>query len=547
MVKQHKWHLVGPWYRWESSEDPHRDRLSRPILQKYADSDHVNAFLQNPQHSLRYLGEDKTGSNRRKVFLDTHSRFYLVICELHCDGPDFPKVARDKVCEAGFVVRRRKTEVPDEIRARTEKLLHDIAYQRAKLKRIEAKKRRHGSSVGAMAVTQMFNEALHKSKHSAEQQYILKLSNNQAALGKILQDHGVTPAVQGWRQTGPSLGVWENLDDESPETVDEQIYPLYPLIPESDNEDHPSGQKSIWYGLLPVGSSDTDGHSNPQFDDRSLYEVRCFSRRHKPHCPKKSERNDCNGEVVWSRPTESYQLAPHFDLIGTSNRMTTIQAPDLNALKGQVQDPDFKLGQGMGFAVATPGGSGLPVDMDSDGNPKPGQPSGVPSICFFAIPLITIVALFLLRLVLPIVVFLFGLWWLLSLKLCILPTISADLGAELDAGLEGDLALEADLDIAVKAKLDIVLAGLPGGIRETLAAEIQKGGQEEEVAYRALARMAIDQSMDFSASGIAPDIIEELANGPGLPEVGESQTSTFPNPANRLVYYSTKTLAEVFT
>lgn len=547
MVKDDRWQLVGPWYRWGSAqEDPGRARLSRPIIQKYSDSNHVESFLDNPQRSLRFLPEDRSENDRRKLFLDTHSRFYLVVCALHCDSPDFPKVKRDKACEAGFVVRRRRVDVPDEIRAEVDNLLHDISYQKARLKRIETRRRSYSPSVGAMAVSKSIAGAIQNGSKKVEQKIARKLVDAQSNLQELASQFGLSPSAQTWQQARPGSGAWTASGDETPAEISEQIYPLYPLIPREDDEDHTSGHKTMWYGLLPVGSSDVDSASNPQFDDRSSYEVRCFVRRHKPHCPKSNDRNDCCGEIVWSRPTEAYELAPHFDLLGTSNRLTTIQAPDLNALKDQIQSPNFAIGQGMGVAVATPGGSGLPIEMDTDGNPKSGQPSGVPSICFFAIPLITIIALFVLRLFLPIVVFLFGLWFLLSLKLCILPTISIDLGAELDAGLEGDLALGVDLDVSLKAKLDVVLAGLPEGMRDALDDEIQAGGQSEEDAYRSLARMAIDQSMDFSGSGIAPEIIAELAAGPGLPQVEDSQKSTLPDPAERLVYYETKTLTEVF-
>ena len=249
---------------------------------------------------------------------------------------------------------------------------------------------------------------------------------------------------------------------------------------------------------------------------------------------------------MWSRPTEAYQLASHFDLIGTSNRMTTIQAPDLKALQDHIEGPNFKTGQGVGVAVATSSGSGLPIAVDSDGNPGAGSPSELPSICFFAIPLITIVALFVLRLFLPIVVFLFGLWFLLSLKLCILPSLSVDLSAELDAGLEGDLAAKVNLDASLKVKLDSVLPTLTEGLRAELQAQIALGGAAEERAYRSLARIAIDQSMDLSGSGIAPEIIAELAEASALPDVDEAQQTTLPNPIDRLIYYEEKSLAEVF-
>ena len=47
-------------------------------------------------------------------------------------------------------------------------------------------------------------------------------------------------------------------------------------------------------------------------------------------------------------------------------------------------------------------------------------------ICFFSIPLVTIVAMFVFKIFMPIVVFLFSLYYLLLLKFCIKPTLSFD-------------------------------------------------------------------------------------------------------------------------
>jgi hypothetical protein len=71
-------------------------------------------------------------------------------------------------------------------------------------------------------------------------------------------------------------------------------------------------------------------------------------------------------------------------------------------------------------------------------------------ICFFAIPLFTIIAMFLLKLFLPIVMLVFGLFWMLKLKFCIPPSIDleADLSAELDVvpgGFEASLSVDIDL------------------------------------------------------------------------------------------------------
>jgi len=315
------------------------------------------------------------------------------------------------------------------------------------------------------------------------------------------------------------------------------------LIPDETDAEHASGHQTIWYGVLPVGAIERDGNGNPIFDDKASYEVRCFVKRHKD--PKS---NKCCGEVVWSRPTESYQLAPHFDLIGTSNRLTIIQAPDLGQLAQQLGDPGFNIGQGLGLGIASPAGSELPAIDFEDGKPVDSAPGGLPSICFFAIPLITIIAMFLLRLVLPIVVFVFGLWFLLKLKLCILPQISIDVDLEFDVGIEGslELAIEAELKADVSFKTNI-LDSLAPSMKKYFEEKLDDASTRDQ-AYKDLANLAAGQSIDFSESGVAPELVEQIqqmAADQGI-ETNPSSSSALPNPEDRLDYYPTKKLSEVF-
>src|SRR5207249_12309899 len=58
-------------------------------------------------------------SGTRKLFLDAHKRFYLIVCELHCDVAGLPNANPAEVCETGFVVRRRACNVPQPIRRET--------------------------------------------------------------------------------------------------------------------------------------------------------------------------------------------------------------------------------------------------------------------------------------------------------------------------------------------------------------------------------------------------------------------------------------------
>src|SRR5262249_15788804 len=104
--------------------------------------------------------------------------------------------------------------------------------------------------------------------------------------------------------------------------------------------------------------------------------------------------------------------------------------------------------------------------------------AGGEAICSFSIPLITIIALFVLNLFLPIVVFIFQLWFLLVFRFCIPPQlkIAMDVDAALSVTPPG-IDLEAAFAISVSgvaqtaAQLHALLAAnspndMPGRIKE---------------------------------------------------------------------------------
>jgi len=535
---EHPWILCGPWYRWRSEEDPGWGPTSRPILQKYASADFVNDFLENPQRSLKYNRKDliRSGGSttltsgnspgRRKVFLDTHSRFYLVVCELHCETAGFPIVPHGDACEAGFVVRRRRAPIPEAARPQFDAILTEISRARFRLAKLGVAADRKPCPKSASTV--LVSEAVDEAREKKAERIRAKYSQAKEQLEAIIAEQDIRLSTQAWIPSKTNGdGSWQTLgaepEDEMPQQIEEDIFPLYPLIPDPADDAHSSGRRSIWFGVLPTGSSDTDPVGNPRFDHRQTYEVRCFVRRHIRGCPKSSGRADCSGEVVWSRATASYQLASHFDLEGTSNKLVTIQLPDLNELKSQVTDPEFQIGDGAGVAIVSPPGSELEFGIGADGMPTGPEPGNYPSICFFAIPLITIVATFLLRLFLPIVVFLFGLWFLLRLKFCILPTVSFEGGLDLD--LEMLLDPEIDFELTAQLRADIITAmGLP---------DLMDTGRLEDEDYLVMAQALLDQSADFSAG--RPDLAEEI-------KASETEKHPLPQPSGRTGTFPDKTL-----
>jgi hypothetical protein len=498
----HPWLLVGPWYRWSDPYDALVGRVSRPVFQKFESSNFVNDFIQDPQHSLKYIDPDDfvrrpveakgavryrlANTGIRKIYLETHKRFYLVVCELHCDVPGFPSASRDEVCEAGFVVRRRVARIPADAVKEAKKTVRDIAWKRAQLMQLEELP--PGMKPGAVQGLRAKVEA--------------KFAAAQAELKAVATEYGISVELQGWfpEEGFQGVGSWQRVD-ETPTKVTEHIFPLYPLIPDPAKKDHSGGGRTLYFGVLPATSSDVDLRGSARFDDRSLYEVRCYVRRHDPRCPKKRERNDCRGEIVWSRRSESYQLANPFDLSGTSNRPINIFLPDLPALEAQAVT--LKPGEGAPVRMIAPESSNIEVTVDPDDFSSVSKKEPGAAICSFSIPLITIVASFVFRLFLPIVMFVFGLWFLLKLKFCIPPSISIDAGvtAELDVVM-GQIELDINVDIEVSAGLLGTLnsAKLPGTEKTLGSLTNPSLTLNEKVAF------AGNQSADFSAS--LPDHLE---------------------------------------
>jgi hypothetical protein len=529
----HHWILTGPWYRWDPPGDPVVGRQAGPEIQKYASPDFVQQFLKKPWRSLMWTDQDKvhhvapTGGSKyalsqtvyqvlepetRKIFLPTHSRFYLIVFELHCDRPGFPSVRRECVGQAGFVVRRWALRpVSPEERRQVEKALGQLADSNRKFERAVR-----------MAVAGQKAEQLTVEVAKDVQKVQSELDR---LAGKL--------ALQGWKpppdnkkkpapdEDDPEPAVswsWQAVGDPVPTAgTDEQIYPLYPLVPDPAQTNHTAAGRCIWFGVIPTGSRELDVSGNPQYDDRSLYEIRGFVRPRVEGCPKGPKL----GEAVWSEPTACYQLASHCDLDGTSHQPVTVQMPDLDALAAQAAS--MPMGAGAGVKFVTPKNSMLQFGVDKDGKAEKKPGLGGPAICGFAIPLITIVATFVLRLFLPIVVFLFGLWWMLRLRFCIPPVLMAD--ADLTARLVGRINNGLDLDVensGVTAALNAypdpsVRAGLTGAYPNN---------------WNVLGKLVVDMSTDFGGSAPA-----DLADTIDMPTGQGGPPGSLPSPTDGLVYY----------
>jgi hypothetical protein len=312
-----------------------------------------------------------------------------------------------------------------------------------------------------------------------------QLQNARASFTQWAEKFGINLRLQGWQVLRDGIGQWVDVE-ETPTAPAEQLFRLYPLIPDPRNTSHSARGRTIYFGTVPTGSADTDEFGKARFDDITQYEIRCYVRRHKPQCPKSSQKPDCHGELIWSLPGEPYQLAAHFDLVGTSNRAVSMQLPDLAALEAQAaaRAPN----QLAPFRMVSPPDSNLEFDADDSGNAS--NPHKSSQICSFSIPLITIVATFVFKLFLPVVTLLFGLFFLLKLKFCIPPSIelSAGVAAELNATLQLGLDISVDAKLAIGTPLgNAIDAGVNAGLGGDLAA-----GLKTDFGPRVIGQLAND-------------------------------------------------------
>ena len=478
------WRLVAPWWRWQAQGGD--GRTTRPAFQKYDSSRFVDDFLANPQHSLRIDDtHDRVqelvpkpaqilGGRRRaladaelratsmlKLFLPTHKRFYLVVCELHCEKAGFPNANREEVCEAGFVVRRRRFDLGGGTLGEARKLIGRVEKAVRALDQLEdalvhgrwfggegSLLEEYGEFVGTLPGLTAVAGPVASPVLSApltvvgepRRQAQAELAAAREDLRRWASASGAAGVLEGWIAGLDKTGRWQNVK-ERPGRLVEATFPLHSLVPTPAAEQHVGANRALWFGTVPTSSADHDHRGAARFDESSVYEIRCFVRRHEPDEPRSPVGQDCCGDLTWSAPTERYQVAEHFDLTGTANHPVTIQLPNIPKLKAQAAA--LPIGKGASVKMVAPPGSSMKIKSQTDAK------LGGAQICSLSIPLITIVAQFVFSIFLPIVVLLFQLWALLRLKFCIPPSLSLDVSAM--AALELPTADQIDASVTAEA------------------------------------------------------------------------------------------------
>lgn len=500
----HEWRLVAPWWSWQPADDPLAGRGTGPLLQKFAADEFVEGFLKRPQHSLRFEAEDEVASvtllgsrlergvarakasaaalpaweaadaarvenpllaelqaapaqvrlassGERKLFLPLHGRHYLVSCELHCDAHGFPSVDPAAVCAMGFVVRRLSSPVPRTLEPQLFALQRRRSQAQAELDELQLRGPLRAQLDAARRRRLLRLEQageLQGSLLAARQQ----LAAVEAEFAAWKAQQGIAQRVEVWRAdaSDPELGDWEPIAAEAQLAggAAEFEYPLRRLHAPPDQPAHDAAGRTIYWGAVPTGSAQRDRSGRPRFDDRSLYEIRCFVTRRRDGCTRPPGFKGCRGERVWSLASEPYRLAAAMDPVGCAKRPITIRMPDLAQLLAQ--------------AVARPRGAlsnvrvvhAQQLQVKAKDQKAEGALGGA-AICHFSIPLITIVAMFVLSLFLPIVVFIMQLWYLLAFRFCIPPQVSLGGGFKLAADLTAKLP-------EVDGKLQIAAVSLGG-------------------------------------------------------------------------------------
>jgi hypothetical protein len=486
-VTSHAFAFRSPWYVRERQHAGLRDpRALRPAIQMYDSPRFAQQVTHDPRDSLAFTCDDKwsfpvpvafpgTGSGRarfptyrmcrtglRKLYQPNHERFYLVVAELFCDEPGLPRAGPHRDVTVGFAMRRRRLVVSGG-RSSVRRLARDLM--------LDLLKQQHAGAdlaARAAAVTPDADDLWWA---------------DQAARERFIEDHAdllqaVTAHVdsQSWLvDSATGDGRWAALADRA-STETEQTFPMWRL-PDRTDTCAAANTRSLWFGLVPTYSADhwlepdpdpaAKRRPVPKLDDHAIYELVCSVTQ-----PPAAGQEDCPPKVWWSAPTEPFRLAAPYDPEGTKNRRVSISAPDFRALAARAGQP---AGPG-GLAISTPPGSQMKFNPFG-GIPKPGQGSmgDGGGVCTFAFELFFIVALFLFLMFLPIVVFVFQLWWMLALRFCF-PRLDAQFqalaqfftGAHVDASLLSDL----EADPGAGPALDDILgvAPPPGGAPVSSAA-----------------------------------------------------------------------------
>jgi hypothetical protein len=486
-VTGHAFAFRAPWYVREREHIGLRDRRARrPAIQMYDSPRFVQQVTQGPRDSLKFTRDDRwsypvpvafsaRGSGRarfasykmvrtglRKLYQPNHDRFYLVVAELFCDEPGLPRAGPHRDVTVNFVMRRRHVTVTG-AKSPVRRLARDLM--------LDLLKEQHGdvpADTPAADATDLAD--LWWADMAARERF----AEGHADLLKAVTAH---VSVQSWLvSSATGNGRWAALADQKAGEA-EQAFAMWRL-PDRPEACAAANTRSLWFGLVPTYSADhwldpdpaAHGRPVPKLDDHAIYELVCSVTQPPPpgqeHCPPKT---------WWSAPTEPFRLAAAYDPEGARNHLVSITAPDFRALAARAGQP---AGPG-GLAINTPPGSHMKFNPFGSFPPAAGSgsTSGGAAVCTFAFELFFIVALFLFLMFLPIVVFVFQLWWMLALRFCFLRldarfNVLTAFFAKAHVDVLADLQADAQASAAMDAIMGVTQPPPPIAAGPTIAASL---------------------------------------------------------------------------
>lgn len=149
-----------------------------------------------------------------------------------------------------------------------------------------------------------------------------------------------------------------------------------------------------------------DAQPRLRFDAEHLYAVWCWVRI--------AGRTPCEPErIIWTQRSEPFSIADPTDLLGV--RPASIQMPDIPKLLRDI--PRIARARARPFAgMASPPGSGVVTGADMADTRRD---FGIGMICNFGIPILTICALILFKIIFTVLIVLPSFSWMLFLKFCL--------------------------------------------------------------------------------------------------------------------------------
>jgi hypothetical protein len=476
---------------------------------------------------------EKTGI--RKLYKPAHARSYLVVAELSCDKPGLPRVDRREVAEAGFVIRRVRARIDDpKLALAATAALQDIALARDQVAYLERNAKGRIRAAAGLVLQRQLERPVVKKQHELLERWSL----GKLALDELAAAGAVALESEAWipDPNDPLRGRWKPLTQaQATPRLDlggEAFEGLHALTPDPREPNHSAARRTMYFGVIPTGGREAEANGAPRFDERYIYEIRCFVRRQpsKPGCP---------GELVWSAPTIGYRVALDADPEGTANLPLSITVPSFRDIKAFADN--IATGGAGGMRVVQPPDSVMPL-FGTFPDASAGERTGIGQICFIAILLLFLIALFLVFVFLPIIVFLFQLFFLLRLKFCIPPSVDFSVGvtAELKAQLDLDFGAGASFDFSAQvfagekinnmdelaSWVDVQLAQVYDGdlLAALLAAPLEIRMQR-----------VVDLRTDFRDS-VDPDLASDLNFG-AAPETEEPMNPPLPVAGGALEYY----------